>query len=209
MRKLDAYPIYLLLSGGTQLANTMIFTVLAVYYVTMVGMNPLQLVLVGTVLETTIFLFEVPTGVVADTFSRRLSVIIGMFVLGVAFVFEGSIPLVATVMLAEAIRGLGETFISGAREAWIADEMGEEEITHVYLRATQVRQVAALLGIGASVSLASLEFDLADCARRWLVPRPGCFSGASHAERGFQPTPRGERSSWQALGLVRLKRWSR
>ena len=155
MSKLEAYPIYLILSGGTQLANTMIFTVLAVYYVTMIGMNPLQLVLVGTVLEATIFLFEIPTGVVADTFSRRLSVIIGMFVLGVAFVLEGSIPLVVTVMLAEAIRGVGETFISGAREAWITDEVGEEQIARVFLRATQVRQVAALLGIGASVSLAS------------------------------------------------------
>ena len=199
-RKLEAYPIYLILSGGTQLANIMIFTVLAVYYVTMIGMNPLQLVLVGTVLETTIFLFEIPTGVVADTFSRRLSVIIGMFVLGVAFVFEGSISLVVTVMLAEIIRGIGETFISGAREAWIADEVGEGEVARVYLRATQVRQVAALIGIGASVSLASLQLTLPIVLGGGLYLALGLFLVLTMPERGFQPTPRGERSSWQMLG---------
>ncbi len=200
MQKLKAYPVYLILSSGTQLANTMIFTILAVYYVTMVGMNPLQLVLVGTVLETTIFLFEVPTGVVADTFSRRLSVIIGMFVLGVAFVFEGTFPLVLTVMLAEVIRGIGETFISGAREAWIADEVGEAQIGQVYLRATQVRQIGALIGIGASVSLASIQLTLPIVLGGGLYLALGLFLVLAMPERGFQPTPHGERSSWQALG---------
>src|SRR5262249_45290039 len=92
MRKRNAYPIYLIVSGGVQLANTLIFTVLAVYYVTIVKMNPLQLVLVGTVLEATIFLCEVPTGVVADIFSRRSSIVAGMFVLGAAYLLEGAVP---------------------------------------------------------------------------------------------------------------------
>ena len=38
------------------------------------GLSPLQLVLVGTVLETSVFLAEVPTGIVADVYSRRLKV---------------------------------------------------------------------------------------------------------------------------------------
>jgi len=60
------------------------FTVTAVYFVTEVGMSPLQLVLVGTLMELSIFVFEVPTGVVADVYSRRLSIVIGTFVMGVA-----------------------------------------------------------------------------------------------------------------------------
>jgi len=35
-------------------------------------LSPLQLVLMGTAMEATIFLCVVPAGVVADTFSRRL-----------------------------------------------------------------------------------------------------------------------------------------
>ena len=48
-----------------------IYTVISVYYVVVAGLDPLRLVLVGTVLEAAIALFEVPTGVIADVFSRR------------------------------------------------------------------------------------------------------------------------------------------
>ena len=41
-------------------------TVNLVYQATVVGLNPFQLVLVGAVLESTTFIFEVPTGIVAD-----------------------------------------------------------------------------------------------------------------------------------------------
>ncbi|MCW5882404.1 MAG: MFS transporter, partial [Anaerolineae bacterium] len=64
MRKWDAGRVYLILSGVATLANSAMFVALAVYYVTVVGMNPLQLVLVGTVLEAAVLLFELPTGVV-------------------------------------------------------------------------------------------------------------------------------------------------
>ena len=48
-----------------------------VYRIETVGLDAFQLVILGTILEITIFSCEVPTGVVADTVSRRLSVIIG------------------------------------------------------------------------------------------------------------------------------------
>ena len=64
-----------------------------------------------------ILLCEVPTGVIADTYSRRLSVIIGVLIMGGAFVLEGLAPLVAAVLLAEVIAGVGETFLSGATDA--------------------------------------------------------------------------------------------
>ena len=49
----------------------MILTVNIPYQVQTVGLNPFQLVLVGTVLELTAFLAEVPTGIVADIYSRH------------------------------------------------------------------------------------------------------------------------------------------
>ena len=98
--------------------------------------QPFELLLVGTVLEGSIFLFEIPTGVVADVRSRRMSIIIGLILIGTGFAFEGAIPLFATVLIAQVIWGVGYTFISGAREAWIADELDDEEQTgRIYLRA--------------------------------------------------------------------------
>ena len=56
-----------------------------VYHLEVVQLDAFQLVLVGTVLETSCFLFEIPTGVVSDLYSRRRSVLIGMFLYGLGF----------------------------------------------------------------------------------------------------------------------------
>jgi DHA3 family tetracycline resistance protein-like MFS transporter len=194
--------VYLILSAARAFAGTLIFTVLAVYYVTVVKMNPLQLVLVGTALEATIFLFEIPTGVVADTYSRRLSVIVGLFILGAAFLFEGLVPLVIGVMIAEVVRGIGETFLSGATDAWLAGEVGEERLGAVYIRANQVSQAAALLGPIASVGLASVWLQLPILVSGAINLLLGVFLLLAMPETGFKPVPRDQRTSWRALGAT-------
>jgi DHA3 family tetracycline resistance protein-like MFS transporter len=199
MKKLGAYPVYLVLSGTTTFASTLMFTVLAVYYVRAVGMSPLQLVLVGTVLEVTVLIFEIPTGVVADTFSRRLSVIVGTLILGAAFILESSFALVGVVLLAEAIRGVGETFLSGATDAWLADEVGEDAVGRVYQRAAQLDRAVAILGTVASVGLASVALNLPVLIGGALYLALGVFLICCMPERGFQPTPREERGSWRAM----------
>src|SRR5947208_7577421 len=123
-------------------------------------MNPLQLVLVGTVLEGTIFIFEVPTGVVADTYSRRLSVIIGTFLWGAGFLIEGAFPFFVTVLVSQVVMGLGYTFNSGASEAWIAGELGDENIGSAFLKSSQVGRVGAIAAIIASVGLASIQLNI-------------------------------------------------
>ena len=65
------------------------FTIYSVFAITRLGLDPLQLVLLGSVLELTYLLAKVPTGVVADLVSRRFSVIIGI-VGGVGFLCSGS-----------------------------------------------------------------------------------------------------------------------
>jgi hypothetical protein len=69
----DPVATYYVLTAVATFCYTLCFTVNLVYLIVRVGLDPLQLVLVGTVLEATCFLFEVPTGVVADRYSRRLS----------------------------------------------------------------------------------------------------------------------------------------
>ena len=109
-------------------------------------MSPLQLVLVGTLMEVSIFVFEVPTGVVADVYSRRLSIVIGTAVMGVAVILFGAFSDVWPILAANALWGFGYTFTSGAFDAWLADEIGQERLAGVYLRGAQVGRVAALAG---------------------------------------------------------------
>src|SRR3954447_17045459 len=114
VRHSRAYYIYLILSAVTAFAGTTMFTLMAVYKVQTVHLDALQLVLVGTMLEASYFLCEAPTGAFADTFSRRLSVILGIFVLGAGFLLEGTIPTFAAILAGEVLAGLGFALMSGA-----------------------------------------------------------------------------------------------
>jgi MFS transporter, DHA3 family, tetracycline resistance protein len=57
--KLTAYIVYLIFSGVTSLSFSLIFTVNLVYQVEVARLNPLQLVLVGTMLEFVAFVSSV------------------------------------------------------------------------------------------------------------------------------------------------------
>ena len=59
------------------------------------------------------------SGIVADLYSRRLSVIIGGVLIGVCYILTGSIPLYAAALVAAGIEAIGDTFFSGALDAWI------------------------------------------------------------------------------------------
>jgi MFS transporter, DHA3 family, tetracycline resistance protein len=202
--RFSATAVYLIMTGVKAFAGALVLTILAIYYVTVVGMNPFQLVLAGTVFELAILLCEVPTGVLADTFSRRLSVIVGTLIIGASLTLEGLVPLVAAVLIAEAIGGVGETFLSGATEAWLADEVGEEQVGPVYLRGAQVGRVAGLAGIPVSVGLASIQLNLPIVVGGALYLALGLFLILAMPERGFQPARPEDRASWgAALGTLR------
>src|SRR5260370_38000512 len=140
-RRLSAYSVYLTLSFAYGLAVTTIFTVNLLYQFEVAHLNPLQMVLVGTVLEAVCFLCQVPTGVLADLYSRRLSIIVGIVLIGICFVIEGLLPHFWAIAAAMVFYGVGATFMSGAEEAWVADELGEERARRAFLRGAQISQV--------------------------------------------------------------------
>ncbi len=197
MTRLPAKTAYLLTIGIDSFARGLIFLGLTAYYVRTVGMNPLQLVLVGTAIELTCFVFEVPTGIVADTVSRRLSVIIGGVLVGACYMMTGLIPLFLAIVIAEVVRGIGETFLSGAFDAWITDEVGAEHIGPVFVRGAQFGQGFSLLGGLVSVVLAS-----------WFGYEVAIFIGGALTtaifltmiflmpEMGFRPASREDRNTF-------------
>lgn len=206
---MPASRVYLILATGTALAFSTRGTLSAIYRIEEAGLNPLQLVLVGTVLEASVFLFEIPTGVVADAISRRRSVIIGVFIVGAGFILEGSIPLFATILLAQVVWGLGYTFTSGAEEAWIADELGDDAATtRAFLKATQLGQLAALAGIVAAVALASITLALPLIAGGVGMVAIAIFLLLRMPENNFNATPREERETWVALRSTLQRAWS-
>ena len=177
----------------------MMFVVTSLYEATIAGLTPVQLILVGTALEISAFVFEVPTGIVADVYSRRLSIIIGYVLMGIGFLVEGLFPAFIPILLAQIIWGLGYTFTSGATQAWITDEIGEEDANKLFLRGMRVGLYASLIGM----TLAALV-GVNNVAMPILVGAGGVLSIGVilifiMPEKNFHPTPREDRNTWQHM----------
>ena len=198
----DAYKLYLFMTAVQAVALTTVFTINLVYQVQQVGLNALQLVLVGTTLELTAFLMEIPTGVVADVYSRRLSVIVGFLLLGIGFIVEGGLPIFEALLVAQVIMGLGHTFLSGATSAWIVDEIGYERASGAFLRSSQVAQVASFLAIGLSIALASYSLQLAIITGGVILLLLAALLALVMPERGFARSAAGERESWRTFSAT-------
>ncbi len=197
-RPLDARRLYLLIVAGSGAMQGLVVVLYALYAVRDVGLSPFQLMIIGTGMEAAALLFEVPTGVIADLISRRLSVILGYLVIAVGFALM-AVPEFWSLALGQALWGLGFTFISGAREAWLADEVGEEPAARLYPRGARWRLSAMLLGAlaGGGIGLVAPQWTFVVGAAGMAALALGMLF--TMTERGWHPAPRGERSSWGSL----------
>ena len=188
--------MWLVYRGAESFAMAIGWTLAPVYFVQEVGMDPLQLVLTGTFMEIAYFLFEVPTGVVADSYSRRTSVIVAQVIMGISFVVTGLVTNVPLILAAAALMGFGWTFKSGAIDAWLADEVGQERLGHEYQRGAQVARIFTLLGIGAAVALALVDLSLPIVVGGLVLVALGGLLVFVMPESGFEPAaPRSSRRS--------------
>ncbi|MFN8373786.1 MAG: MFS transporter [Anaerolineae bacterium] len=200
MKKMDAYRVHLTRAALDSFAGTLVWTAMMLYQIQVVGLTPLQLVLVGTTMETTIFLFEIPTGIVADLYSRRLSVIIGFFMQGAAYLLAGVFPTFAAILLSQVIWGIGYTFTSGAYDAWMVDELGQERTGDAFVRSGQVARAVSIAGIVAATALGSIHLALPIVLGALGVILTGVFLLLYMPENGFKPTPSEDRNTWQKFG---------
>jgi MFS family permease len=99
-------------------------------------------------------IFEVPTGVVADTRGRRLSFMLGagtllLSTLAYLYMWETSAPF-AGWALASILLGLGFTFFSGATQAWLVDALSatgfQGDLDTIFGRGQTISGVAMLGG---------------------------------------------------------------
>ncbi|MGI9615209.1 MAG: MFS transporter [Acidimicrobiales bacterium] len=117
----------------------------------------LQLVLLGTAMELALLLAEVPTGVVADAYSRKWSVVIGFVGVGVAQVVAGVVEGFGALVVAQVLWGVAYTFRSGAETAWVTDELGgAEKVEPLLLRRARLQLVVSIFSIAGGALLARL-----------------------------------------------------
>ena len=154
MRRLPATTVYLFYLASNGFLFRLLTTVFNVFLIMELHLDPLQLLLMGTFLEGSYLVFELPTGLIADTISRKFSVLIGVGGVGVSFILFGLSNSFAMAAFSQILFGLFATFESGADVAWLTDEIGEEAAHEYYMRGEQYFLAFSLIGILGSVALA-------------------------------------------------------
>ena len=112
-----------LLTGGVQGLAWSAGLPLVVWWVVELRLSPLQLALLGTALVLTILLAEAPTGVLADLYGRKPSVVASFAVMGAAIGLMAASPAFGALIVWQAVWAVGWTMQSGAATAWVTDEL--------------------------------------------------------------------------------------
>src|SRR5215203_929412 len=143
---------YALLLGNT-LAASLIWGINTIFLLD-AGLSNLEAFAANAFFTAGMVVFEVPTGIVADTIGRRTSYLLGTVTLSAAsllyvMLWQIEAPFWAWAVVS-LLLGLGFTFFSGAVEAWLVDALTATGFTgrleSVFGRGQIVSGVAMLSG---------------------------------------------------------------
>jgi MFS transporter, DHA3 family, tetracycline resistance protein len=93
------------------------------------------------------------------------------------------------ILLAQVLWGIGYTFTSGATQAWLSDEIGEENANRAFLRGNRFDLAGALVGMLIAIPLGNIAVNLP------ILVGGAAVIGISVAlllfmpETGFRPAP--------------------
>ena len=156
-------------------------------------------------------LFEVPTGVFADTRGRRASYLVGTLTLIVStliylYLWSASAPFWAWA-LTSMFLGLGFTFFSGAVEAWLVDALKatgfEGKLESVFARGQIADGIAMLSGAGAGGFIAqATNLGVPYIVRAVVLAITFGIAFVLMRDLGFQPQ-RGKRPVAEVKRIVR------
>jgi MFS family permease len=144
---------YLLLMLGNTLAASFIWGINTIFLLD-AGLSNLEAFAANAFFTAGMVLFEVPTGIVADTVGRRASYLLGTVTLTAStllyvLLWQMGAPFWQWALVSMLL-GLGFTFFSGAVEAWLVDALTatgfKGELEAVFGRGQMVSGAAMLTG---------------------------------------------------------------
>jgi MFS family permease len=144
---------YLVLLLGNTLATSLIWGINTIFLLD-AGLSNLEAFSANAFFTAGMVLFEVPTGIVADTVGRRASYLLGTVTLSAATLLYVLLWWIGAPFwqwaVVSILLGLGYTFFSGAVEAWLVDALTATgysgDLESVFGRGQVVTGVAMLAG---------------------------------------------------------------
>lgn len=187
---------YYVLAGLYTLAASLIWGVNTLFLLD-AGLSIAEVFVANAVFSAGMVLFEIPTGVVADTLGRRTSYLLSIVVLAITTVLYlvaaqsgAGIVVFAVVSM---FMGLGFTFYSGALEAWLVDALRSVgvagDLDHVFARSQQVTGLAMLVGTTSGGFLGQLDLAVPFVVRAVLLGGLLVIAGRTMHDLGFTPRP--------------------
>ena len=144
---------YLLLTLLNTLAASFIWGINTIFLLD-AGLSNLEAFAANAFFAAGQVLFEVPTGIIADMYGRRVSYLLGTITLGIStylylYAWQIHAPFLYWA-ITSVLLGLGFTFFSGATEAWLVDALKftkfKGNLDSVFAKAQVVGGVAMLSG---------------------------------------------------------------
>jgi MFS family permease len=185
---------YLVISGLFTMSASLIWGINTLFLLD-AGLSIFEVFVANAVFTAAMALFEVPTGVVADTRGRRISFLLSEATLAVGTLAYVGVAAIGGGLLlfclAGVILGLGYTFYSGAVEAWLVDALNatgyRHELDGVFARASIVANIAMIVGTVGGGLLGQLHLSLPYLARAGLLLMALAEGFRSMHDVGFTP----------------------
>ncbi len=185
---------YLVITGLFNLAMSLIWGINTLFLMD-AGLDIFEVMLVNAAYTVGAVVFEVPTGVVADTVGRRISLLLSFGTLFVATLLYVTIAWrgwgFGAFCAASVLIGLGYTFLSGALEAWLVDALKaaghEGPLEPIFARGQTVFGVAMLIGSVSGGLLGQAHLYLPYLVRAGIVVPLFVVTWRSMVELGFTP----------------------
>ncbi len=188
---------YFAISGVYTLSASLIWGVNTLFLLA-AGLDIFGVFVAGAAFTAGNVLFEIPTGVVADTVGRRASLLCSVAILSVGTLAYVAIPYLAwhplvLFTLASVFLGLGFSFYSGALEAWLVDALAASgfagDLDVVFSRGAMVSGAAMLIGTVGGGLLAQLDLGLPFLARSGLLALAFVLALLGMRDLGFAARP--------------------
>ncbi len=210
MNKLFADPrrLYLAMGLCSGVVLGIYLLALVVWWVVDLELSPLRLILLGTVLEVAVLAAESPTGVVADSYSRKWSIVVSWVIGGVAQLLMAATTSLGLLLVWQALWGIGYTFRSGADTAWVTDELGQADDSLVMSRAVATSTGLVIgLTIGAGLTQWSLTGTVAVTGVMALII--ALVLAVGMPEKNFTPAARDAEAGLSARLQTLYQTWRR
>ena len=179
------------------LAASLVWAVNTIFLIRLGGLSLFQVMLVNAIYTVGQMVFEVPTGVVADTIGRKASILLSLATLIVSTLLYVVTPRFgwgfAGFAVASVIIGLGYTFQTGAIDAWLVDALDSCEYEPPKERVFARGQIAGGIGmLGGSLLgglLGQIDLVLPYVVRAGLIAVCFVVVVVMVRDEGFEPRP--------------------